>query len=194
MSDLTTDYYRQQARTYLVQTARLDLGALYPRFERYLPAGARILDAGCGSGRDSLYFKQRGYQVSAFDACPAFVAHARDVLGLEAVCARFENWQSAVTFQGIWACASLLHLRPEQLPHVLQRLAACLDAGGVFYASFKYGDFAGERDGRWFSDLDLAALEQLTPHVPLLEVLEHWRSADLLQRQDWLNLLWRKRG
>ena len=102
----------------------------------------------------------------------------------------FADLREEAAYDGIWACSSLLHVRPNALPDVLQRAHTALRHDGVLYCSFKYGSFAGERDGRWFTDLDEGALARLLE--PQFDVARMWQSADVRQgRGDvrWLNCL-----
>lgn len=190
--DPTETYYQAHAQVFIAGTLDVDMSPLYARFMAHLPAGGRLLDAGCGSGRDSLFFRRQGYRVSAIDACAEFVNHTRAYAGVEAHQLRFGELADENTFAGIWASASLLHLPPNELPGVLTRLAKALVPGGVLYASFKYGHFSGLRNGRWFTDLDEQGLAQLLQQVPGLERLESWQSEDARPeraQERWLNCL-----
>lgn len=191
-SSQTHLYYDQHAQAFIDSTLDVDMQSIYARFTSHLEPGASILDAGCGSGRDSLYFRQQGYQVVAIDACEAFVRHTRAYAGVEAHCQQFEAIDFEAIFDGIWASASLLHLTSEELPKVVQKLGKALRTGGILYASFKYGNFAGLRNGRWFTDLDEQGLESLLKEVPVLRLLETWQSGDARPErahERWLNCL-----
>lgn len=147
-------YYERNAERFAADTGDLDMSALHERFLPYVPAGGRILDAGCGVGRDALAFAQRGYSVLAFDASPEMVRLAMERTGgrVEVLRMGFEEVRWQGEFDGVWACASLLHVRAPDLPFVLRRLRAVLRPGGALYMSFKYG--SGERvlEGRRFTD------------------------------------------
>ena len=92
------------------------------KFLIHVPAGGDILDAGCGSGRDALAFHRAGYRVTAFDASPEMCRMARQYTDLPVIQMTFQEmtWRSA--FDGIWACASLLHVPQVELPDVLGTL------------------------------------------------------------------------
>jgi 2-polyprenyl-3-methyl-5-hydroxy-6-metoxy-1,4-benzoquinol methylase len=81
----TVGYYDRCAADFAAQTADLDLEPVYLRFLRYMPPGGRILDAGCGAGRDALAFAERGYEVVAFDASEAMVTLASERVGHRAI-------------------------------------------------------------------------------------------------------------
>ncbi|MGJ8590275.1 MAG: class I SAM-dependent methyltransferase [Yoonia sp.] len=189
---MSVGFYERNADSFIAQTADVDMAALYQRFCKHLPPGASVLDAGCGSGRDSLAFSRMGYDVVAFDASPKMVAAARKLAGVPVHQMTFADLQFDQTFDGIWACASLLHVPRAQLADVLERLASCLNPAGVLYASFKYGDEEREKDGRYFNDLNELLLQEHLRSVPRLKLLEFWTSSDQRpdrQTETWLNCL-----
>jgi SAM-dependent methyltransferase len=195
--DLNDDYYQQHARTFFADTVDVDMTPLYRRFLPLLPDRARILDAGCGSGRDARVFATLGHHVTAFDASPALAALAERHLGQPVACLRFQGiaWQAA--FDGIWACASLLHVPAAELPEVMQQLCLALKPGGALYASFKYGSGEREHHGRRFTDLDESGLAAVLRGVPVLEAVETWTTGDLRpgrEAERWLNTLLRRTG
>jgi 2-polyprenyl-3-methyl-5-hydroxy-6-metoxy-1,4-benzoquinol methylase len=186
-------YYDRYAHAFAMQTANLDLEPLYQRFLRHVRAGGRILDAGCGPGRDALAFAERGYQVVAFDASAAMVRLARERVGHRAVVylMRLEelDWQSEV--DGIWTCASLLHVPRTSLTSVATRLAQALQPGGAWYMSFKLG--SGERmtEGRLFVDYTAESLFNSLAAVPI-DIVETWVSNDIRPNhagEPWLNAI-----
>ena len=174
----------------------MDLRPLYARFLPHVRPGGLILDAGCGSGRDALAFRQAGFRVEAFDASPQMARQAALLLGQEVPVLCFEGvaWQER--FDGIWACASLLHVAPADLPDVLRRLQRALRPGGVMFFNFKYGQ--GQRhspDGRRFTDMDEAGVRALLDALPELSCLdmrtgEDDRAAEL--RERWIQVLGRR--
>jgi SAM-dependent methyltransferase len=192
---LSDHYYEQNAATFFTDTIDVDMTPLYQRFLPRLPDRADILDAGCGSGRDAKSFADLGHHVIAFDASPSLVALAESHLGQTVQCLRFQDIAWLTTFDGIWACASLLHVPAAELPEVMRRLCHALKSGGVLYASFKYGNGEREHHGRRFTDLDEPGLTALLRQVPELEPLETWTTSDLRpgrQGDRWLNTLLRR--
>lgn len=159
------EYYREHAQRFFRDTANVDMSALYRPFIRELLPGARILDAGCGSGRDVRAFSDMGFVVEAFDASAELVALARQFSGNAVAQKRFQEVDAVETYDGIWCCASLLHISEAELPGVMTRLAIALKPGGVWYLSFKYGRGEREKDGRRFTDMDVAGLQKLIDGV-----------------------------
>ncbi len=153
MSDLTIQYYDENAEAFIAGTENADMQECRERFLHYLKPGRKILDAGCGSGRDVIAFKEAGYEVEAFDASAEICRIASKKTGIEVRQQRFEDLRGEDQYDGIWACASLLHLKPDDLSAVLKRLHNLLKPEGVLYASFKYGFGEREKDGRYFHDL-----------------------------------------
>ncbi len=185
-------YYETRADRFFAETAGVDMTPLRDRFLAHLAPRATILDAGCGSGRDARAFRELGYPVTAMEPSPRLAALAETYCGLPVERLRFQDLDWHQRFDGIWACASLLHVPMAELPDALQRLARSLRPGGVLYASFKYGQ--GERDsgGRHFTDLDEATLSELFQRVPELTTIETWVTADQRagrEAERWLNVL-----
>ena len=170
-----TAFYDQRAASYAAASHDMDLRPLYARFLPHVRPGGLILDAGCGSGRDALAFRQAGFRVEAFDASPQMARQAALLLGQEVPVLCFEDvaWQER--FDGIWACASLLHVAPADLPDVLRR----------FHSP----------DGRRFTDMDEAGVRALLDALPELSCLdmrtgEDDRAAEL--RERWIQVLVRR--
>lgn len=189
----TSQYYEEHAEAYVAATLRVDMSDLYERFLRYLPGQARILDAGSGSGRDALAFLERGYDIDAFDASPSLCALSTKLTGIRARVMRFQDFAADVLYDGIWACASLLHVPAGELRDALRRLTNALKPGGALYMSFKYG--SGERfseDGRFYLDMDEPRLRSLLADIPNTRVCEVWLSegeGDHKGKDAWLNAI-----
>ena len=187
----TIDYYNTNADTYYTSTVALDMSAQYAFFEKHLAPGAHILDLGCGSGRDSKHFLECGYRVTAVDGSKELCAKAQALTGLPVRNLLFQDLDYVNQFDGVWACASLLHVRAEELPLVLLKVANALKEGGVLYASFKYGRAGEERDGRYYTDMDEEGLQALVKTVPGVVIEEVSISGDMQNRSQvrWLNMV-----
>jgi len=139
---------------------------------------ARILDAGSGSGRDALAFLRLGHAVEAFDASPMMIAATQAHAGVPTRLMRFEDFAWEHPFEGIWACASLLHVAAADLPRVIDRLAAHLVPGGALYMSFKRGIGERLKDGRCFTDMTAESLAALLDGCRAFGQPEIWESRD----------------
>ena len=168
--------------------------SLYEPFTAGLPPQGRVLDAGCGSGRDSRAFKERGFEVEAFDASAEMAALATAHSGVSVRQMAFSELNETARYDGIWCCASLLHLPRHALPDAMRRLATALRPGGVWYLSFKYG--SGDRTvaGRHFTDLDEEGLAGLVMQMPGIVIQSVWQTQDRRPGRDevWLNGLLQK--
>ena len=192
----TKDYYDNNAQEFVNSTFMVDMQSLYQPFLNLLPDFGRILDLGCGSGRDALAFKNMGYQIEAMDYSAELVKQASDLTGIEVRLQSFYDLDEIDTYDGIWACASLLHCERHRLVDVLQRMIQSLKANGVIYMSFKYGDQDREKDGREFTDLNEQQAGELLDHFNQVSLAKQWISIDKRpdRTEQWLNLLWKKNG
>jgi SAM-dependent methyltransferase len=197
-SDETLEWYAGNAEAFAADTENTDLSDEQRRFAALLPAGGRILELGCGAGRDALAFLRAGFEVEAADGSPELCRIAGRKTGLAVRCLRFEEVPSAYapkSFDGIWACASLLHVRRAQLPGLLEDLASLLRPNGLFYASFKLGEGEKFRGGRFYSDLTPESAAILVAAVPSLAIISARTSEDARPAhagEMWLNLTMKK--
>lgn len=154
MSKDTIQYYNDNAESYIKDTINIDMNECLMRFVNYLTPGQRVLDAGCGSGRDILAFKKAGYKVEAFDASSEICRLVKEKTGVWIRQWRFEELEGESLYDGIWACASLVHVQRMNLPDVLRRINRLLKPGGFLYSSFKLGEEERiEEDGRYYCDM-----------------------------------------
>lgn len=189
-TEQTLGYYNKNAAGFVESTVDVEFGELQERFVRMLPEGGRILDLGCGSGRDSLAFMSSGFVVDAVDGSEAMVKAASELTGLSVARALFNEYEPKEPYDGVWACSSLLHVSRCDLASLIQRYSDCLKPGGVFYMSFKLGDFEGMRNGRWFTDLDEESFSELIDGINGLRINSLDITSDIRPgRADekWLN-------
>ena len=195
--DNTIEYYNQNAEQFVQGTLSVDFAATQERFLEKLSVGAYILDFGCGSGRDTKYFLDKGYQVEATDGSAELCRRASEYTGICVKQMLFEELDEYEKYDGIWACSSILHLEKRVLKDVLKKMAAALKTDGVVYTSFKYGDFEGERNGRYFTDFTPETFGEYMQEVPELQIEEYWITSDVRHgrgEEKWLNLILRKSG
>lgn len=188
---MTINYYQHNADSFFTATVAVDMSSLYAPFVEALTPSELILDAGCGSGRDAKAFAEMGYRVEAFDASSEMVARAARYSGLPVRQRSFADISETARYDGIWCCASLLHVPGDELPGVMQRLATALKPGGVWYVSFKYGTGEREKEGRRFTDLDEAGLTALVAALADIDITRMWQTLDKRpdRSETWLNAL-----
>lgn len=190
----TDRYYDQHAQMFFESTAHVDMAPLRQRFLTGLAPGSHLLDAGCGSGRDARAFAAQGFRVSAFDASPALAELAARHCNFPVAVRRFEEIDDVDRFDGIWCCASLLHVAETDMPDVLGRLWRALRPGGVMYLSFKLGRGMREHQGRRFTDADEPTLRGWLSALAPVQNIECWQTEDVRpeRRERWINALVRR--
>lgn len=184
-------YYNQNAQEFFDDTINVDMSTLYSEFTPLLPANGLILDAGCGSGRDTKSFLENGFSVHSIDASKELAVLAEHLTKQPVEVTTFQEFESQKQFDGVWACASLLHVPMKELPLAFKKLAAPLRSQRVFYCSFKYGREEIIRNGREFTNLDEKLLAQVISNSEL-KVLKTWCTSDLRKGREsekWLNAI-----
>ena len=136
----TMEYYQQFPDEFFDSTILADVSELYGHFLKYIPEHGKVLDFGCGSGRDTKEFLDMGYSVEAIDGSSEMCIRASEYTGIDVKCMDFFDLNEESKYDGIWACASLLHVGRDRLPEIFEVLRKSIAQGGILYASFKYGD------------------------------------------------------
>lgn len=192
----TLSYYDDHASEFYKSTVTVEFTTMQEHFLAKLEKGSYILDFGCGSGRDTKYFLEKGYHVDAIDGSKRLCKLAGDYAGIEVENMLFEELSEVDKYDGIWACSSILHLPVDELTKVMGKMAAALKRNGIIYTSFKYGTLAGERNGRFFTDMTEETFADFLCGIDNLEVEEQWVTPDVRPErggEQWLNLILRKR-
>lgn len=187
---MSKNYYDENYEEYFKNTIDADMSEMIERFLSYLKPGARILDAGCGVGRDTKVFLQKGYEVEAFDSSVQMCRISSEYTGQQTRLLRFEDMDYDNEFDGIWACASLLHVSREDLQDVFSRLEKALIRGGVLYASFKLGSDYSE-NGRCFTCFDENEIIMFLKNSSTLGIMKMNVSRDVREEESfklWTNL------
>lgn len=194
--DTTVNYYNTNAADFYSGTVNANMKNHYVKFENYLPEHATVLDCGCGSGRDTKHFLEKSYNVIAMDGSEELCKKASALTGLDVEHMYFQDISFENMFDGIWACASLLHTVKNELPEIFCKLRDAMKQNGVMYASFKYGDFEGDRNGRYFTDLTEKSLIEILSEISGIQLIETWTTSDVREgRSDekWLNFIIKKK-
>ena len=194
--DKTLKYYNKNAQSFASGTVSVKFTEVQDKFLEKLNPDAYILDFGCGAGRDTKYFLSRGYQVDAVDGSEQLCRIASEYTGIKVRQMLFQELDEKEKYDGIWACASILHLPKKQLREVLENMYAALKSEGWIYTSFKYGKFEGERNGRYFTDFTTDTFKEFIHDMHGLKIEEHWITGDVRPgrgEEKWLNLLLQKK-
>lgn len=193
--DNTIAYYNINADNFVENTQNADMHLAQERFLQQLSKNASILDFGCGSGRDTRFFLEKGYHVTATDGSAEICRLASAFTGIEVKQMLFQELDETNIYDGIWACSSILHLPKNELLSVMRKMCAALKDAGIIYTSFKYGDFEGERNGRYFVDFTEDAFRDFIKEVPEIIIVESWITGDVRPgrgEEKWLNLMLQK--
>ena len=184
-------YYDQHAAEYFAETVFVDMATLHQRFLDHVPAGGLILDAGCGSGRDTKKFIESGFRVVPFDGSARLAELASKHVGQRVDVRQFSEVTERACYDGVWACASLLHLPAAEIPKSIGHLWSSLKPGGVLYLSFKHGIDERQQNGRHFSDADQSILEKWLETIPACDRAEYWITDDNRpgRSERWINAL-----
>ena len=186
------EYYEINAKRYAEETFSVDMSKQYQRFLPLLKEKAKILDVGSGSGRDACYFQKHGYQVTALEPSKNLCREIRKVFSGEIVCSDIQSYQPDNKFDGIWACASFLHLREEDILCFFGNISYYLNDNGIVYLSGKNGIFAGEaEDGRYFLEFTEELVEKILAVSERMELEALWYTEDVSGRKGfrWMNVV-----
>lgn len=192
----TINYYNSNATEFVSGTVSVDFEATQKKFTDRLPQGAMILDFGCGSGRDTKYFLEQGYRVKATDGSIELCKLASEYTEIEVKHMLFQELNEIEAYDGIWACSSILHLPLKELADVMRKMVTALKDNGIIYTSFKYGTFAGERNGRYFTDMTEETFADFLKQIDNIQIEEQWITSDVRPQrgeEKWLNLILRKK-
>ena len=194
-TEKTLVYYNTYSDLYAKDTSNLEFSDIQDEFLSYLKQGSLILDFGCGTGRDSKYFLSKGYKVEAIDGSEEMVRIASAIQGLKVKKMLFHELNETDKYDGIFACASLLHVSYDELANILNKLKEAIRIDGILYASFKYGDFEGYRNDRYFTNMNEERIKPILEMVDGLRIEKQWVSSDVRvgrQNEKWFNILLRK--
>jgi len=198
----TIEYYNRNAETFAEGTRGVTFGSVQDRFTILIPVGGYILDFGCGSGRDTKHFLDQGFLVDATDGSEELCRVAGEYAGIHVRHMYFQELDEQQRYDGIWACASILHLSVSELQDVFPKMWNALKADGILYTSFKYGTFSGERNGRFFTDMTEESFQRLLDSISIegkrqFSILDLWITGDARkgrEEEKWLNVILKKKN
>ena len=193
--DKTLKYYNENAQSFASGTVSVKFTKVQDKFLEKLNPDAYILDFGCGAGRDTKYFLSRGYQVDAVDGSEQLCRIASEYTEIKVRQMLFQELDEKEKYDGIWACSSILHLPKNELKAVFMKMLKALKEDGIIYTSFKYGDFEGERNGRYFTDFTEKTFEEFVGEIDNLQLKEEWITGDVRPgrgEEKWLNVILQK--
>lgn len=198
MENTTINYYNQNAKKYSDSTFNLDVSEATRLFALSLEPKAKILDVGCGSGRDSKFFMSKGFDVVSIDASEELAAVASKNLQKEVLVVDLKDLKIKDTFDAIWCQASLLHLYKDELPLAIKNCVQALkvDKAGLLFASFKKGDGCGaDENGRYFSYYSVEELQNIFEKTECFQFLGISITKDILGREntEWINIVAKKK-
>lgn len=197
MSNFTVDYYNQHAEEYAGRAAtEAEVQPFYDIIEPMLPAKAKILDFGCGTGRDSLHFAKCGFDVVSFDGSEELlkIAKSRGCKNIRQ--ALFTELDDVNEYDLVWAYASLLHANKTELREIFAKIHTALKKEGLFFFGVKYGEFEGIKNDRYWTDFTEEKFEALLAETSGFEIVKMWTMDDVRVKQNrsdkWLDVILQK--
>lgn len=196
MHNTTIDYFNENAARCFADAFTITEHTNQDWFLSHVPEGGHILDFGCGSGRDTAYFREKGYEVTAVDGSAEMCRLASEYLGTPVGVLEFNGLDAEDTYDAIFASASIMHLEYKRLAEVFPKLSRALHTGGILYVSFKYGDMDGYLGKRYYTNMTEERFLELAQTVPSFEIMEMSTFGNEHPDQPdfrWLRALLRKR-
>ncbi|WP_026160540.1 class I SAM-dependent methyltransferase [Teredinibacter turnerae] len=196
MTTSSTDkYYEENSQEYFQRTVGADISHMYANFLDLLPERAKILDAGAGSGRDLLHFSKLGYEALGIDSSSSLARLAEEYSGEKVIVSKFESMTFQNLFNGIWACASLLHSEKQLLPRILENFHNALMLDGILFISVREGKGrVCAEDGRMYTFYSIQEISSLIEGAGF-DILSSWKTKDAIEGRDdliWINIIARK--
>lgn len=188
------NYYNNIAQKYFNETVNLKMNEHYNKFIAYIPKNSKILDVGCGSGRDSRYFIENGYNVDSIDNACDLSLLASMYIGKKVKTMDIKSMNFNEEYNGIWCSASLLHILPENIEYTLKRINNALVKNGYLYLSLKEGnnDIVID-DGRTSVLYSLDFIKNLLENNNF-EIKDFYKNNDNMGRNTiWFNIIAKKK-
>ncbi|MBW4793324.1 class I SAM-dependent methyltransferase [Pseudomonas tolaasii] len=191
----TIEYYDSFAKSYDLKTFQLELTDQWNSFASMLNVGAKILDVGCGTGRDIKHFQNLGFLVDGIEPSRKMAAIARSKTNATIFSMAAEDINFIDSYDGIWACASLVHIQKALFVKTLKAILKALKSGGYLYISLKEGEGQTRlNDGRLFSYFTKSDLHEIVSTLTNASIIKSWATSDSAGRGDisWINMIIQK--
>lgn len=189
------DYYNQNASAYYEKTVHADMAKIMQPFIELLPENAEVLDMGCGSGRDTLALEEAGFSVTAMDGAAEMCRLAEIYTDKEILHLTYEEMDFQNVFDGIWACAALVHIPYKKMPQTLKKMVEALVDGGLIYMSLRDGNRKGWDGLRQYYDYNEERILELLGNIPGTKIVDIWKTLPLIEDDNpsaWWNIILRK--
>ena len=187
--NITEQYYINNAQSFFNNTFNANIVDIITDFTKNLQPNSKILDAGCGSGRDSLFFLNHGFQVVAFDSCKELTEIASKAINHPVLHLKFKDLTFENEFDAVWCMASLLHLDKKEFPHALQKCINAVKPNGLLFISLKKGFGTNVDDkNRFFSYYQEDELKTILQELNQTNYIFKINDDILGRNQQWINL------
>lgn len=185
------EYYNKNAKLYFEQTKVGNLEENYEKFLSRIEKGAYILDFGCGSGRDSKFFLEKGYKVKAIDGSIEMCKIAADYINQDVECMLFEDLKDKNTYDAIWACSSILHVEKEKLPNIIIKMINALKPNGIIYTSFKKGSGYEIKEGKYYNYTTKEEFEEMLNKLNInAKIVDYFETLPSTNRPGAESTIW----
>lgn len=185
------NFYDEKSFEYFNQTVNLDSSKSVKDFLK-LVNGKRILELGCGSGRDSKLMLDLGYNVTSIDSSIKMCELASNYIGKKVINKNMLEINYKNKFNGVYANACLHHLKFEELPIMYKLIYDSLKKDGISYSTFKYGKFKGYINGRFFTFINEDMINYLIKNTKF-KIIKYDMQNDIMSRDiKWLALYLKK--
>ncbi|MBT8763193.1 methyltransferase domain-containing protein [Desulfohalobiaceae bacterium Ax17] len=189
-----SDYYHKNYKNYFDSTFKIDPSSFLSPLIHFLKPGAQILDVGCGSGRDLLWLKKRGFQVRGLERSPGLASLAGSYSQCRVIEGDFKIYDfSKIKVDAIILIGALVHINHHDFKTIFERIALGCKSGGMIQITIKEGTgYQIADDGRKFYLWQDETLRNFFKNS-LYQILYFRREVSKLNNTDiWLNYILRK--